>query len=130
MPLAWLASCMRQQRGASAASGGESDEGSRSSSAGGGALRHPQTPHAETPPHVNGAMQTALAREYLALQAAYPSDLRSVKQHLFALLYANVQVHTVRSARLHACMLSDSFIACRCTPICATSSTRHAPSMR
>lgn len=94
-------------QGSEGCEGGESDEGSRSSSAGGGARRHPQTPHAETPPHVNGATQTTLAREYLALQAAYPSDLRSVKQHLFALLYANVQVHTDLRDQLHKARTLD-----------------------
>ena len=39
-----------------------------------------------------GYSQPGLAREYLALQATHPSPLAGVKQHLFAMLYAHVQV--------------------------------------
>ena len=48
-----------------------------------------------------GADQPALALEYLDLQASCPADLRSVKQHLFSILYAQVQVHTDLRERLH-----------------------------
>ena len=50
---------------------------------------------------LRGSAQTSLAREYLALQATYPADLRSVKQHLFTLLYAHAQVHWDLRERLH-----------------------------
>ncbi|KAL1510119.1 hypothetical protein AB1Y20_006451 [Prymnesium parvum] len=42
-----------------------------------------------------------LALEYIALQDEYPSDLRSVKQHLFNMCYASLQVHTDQRAALH-----------------------------
>ena len=51
--------------------------------------------------NVCGTSQCALAREYLDLQADYPADLRSVKQHLFTLVYAHVQVHTDLRQALH-----------------------------
>jgi len=43
----------------------------------------------------------ALALEYLDIQALYPADLRSVKQHLFSLCYAGLQVHTDLRTQLH-----------------------------
>lgn len=48
-----------------------------------------------------GDQQTALAREYIALQTDYPTALASVKQHLFTLLYAHVQVHIDLRERMH-----------------------------
>ena len=51
--------------------------------------------------NVCGEKMTSLAKEYLELQAICPADLRSVKQHLFNILYAHVQVHTDLRERLH-----------------------------
>jgi tRNA-dihydrouridine synthase 1 len=51
--------------------------------------------------HRCGDRHTALCKEYLALQAVCPADLRSVKQHLFNILYADVQVHTDLRERLY-----------------------------
>ena len=42
-----------------------------------------------------------LALEYIALQADYPSDLRSVKQHLFSLCYAGLQVYVDLRTSMH-----------------------------
>ena len=49
-----------------------------------------------------GDRQPQLAREYLQLQREYPTDLKNVKQHVFTMLYAHVQVHTDLRAALHA----------------------------
>ena len=58
-----------------------------------------------------GADQPALAIEYLDLQASCPADLRSVKQHLFSILYAHVQVHTDLRERLHKARTLDDMRA-------------------
>ena len=54
-----------------------------------------------------GVDQIALAREYLDLQATCPANLNSVKQHLFSILYADVQVHTDLRTRLHRARTLD-----------------------
>ena len=48
-----------------------------------------------------GESPEALALEYIALQQQYPADLRSVKQHLFNICYAGLQVHTDLRTEMH-----------------------------
>ena len=43
-----------------------------------------------------GDRQPILAKEYLQLQREYPTDLKHVKQHVFTMLYAHVQVRSAR----------------------------------
>jgi len=58
-----------------------------------------------------GERQPALAREYLALQQTHPSPLAGVKQHLFNLLYAHVQVHIDLRQQLHRARTLDEMSA-------------------
>ncbi len=58
-----------------------------------------------------GALNEALAIEYLELQARYPTDLRSVKQHLFSLLFAGLQVNVDLRAALGAARTLDDMRA-------------------
>ena len=48
-----------------------------------------------------GDRPEALALEYLELQRLYPADLRSVKQHLFSMCYAGLQVYTELRQAMH-----------------------------
>jgi tRNA-dihydrouridine synthase 1 len=59
-----------------------------------------------------GSRQLELSREYLDLQAKYPADLRSVKQHLFSLMYAHLQVHVDLRERMHKARTLDDMRAC------------------
>lgn len=58
-----------------------------------------------------GEDQAALAQEYLDIQPSAPADLKTVKQHLFAILYAHVQVHTDLRERLHKARTLDDMAA-------------------
>ena len=58
-----------------------------------------------------GARQVALSREYIAIQEEYPADLRAVKQHLFTLLYAFLQVHVDLRERMHKARTLDEMTA-------------------
>lgn len=50
----------------------------------------------------SGSAQEALALEYLDLQGTHPpAELRAVKQHLFSMCYAGLQVHTDLRERMH-----------------------------
>ena len=55
----------------------------------------------------SGDSPEELALEYIGLQAEYPADLRSVKQHLFSLVYAGLQVHVDLRAALHKARTLD-----------------------
>jgi|TARA_B100000524_G_scaffold346274_1_gene246189 tRNA-dihydrouridine synthase 1 len=51
--------------------------------------------------HVTGDDQESLCFEYLALQDQFPADHRTVKQHLFTMLYGGLQSNPDLRGRLH-----------------------------
>ena len=84
-----------------------------------------------------GAVDEALALEYIGLQEEYPAELKNVKQHLFSMLYAGLQVFTDLSSHWLLLAVTGCYwlllavtVFHRSSPTCASACTRRARSRR